>query len=113
VVRASRQRALLLFKMATLENTFKKGKAFEGILIVVAFYFFVIVKQFFATARHLIATLNDLLQTSQVFFFFQVPPQKKACKIIQAITGIMYKKYNSTNLGMESFPAPFFIISVA
>lgn len=40
-------------------------------------------------------------------FFLQVPPWKKLCNIIQAITGKIYNKYDceSANLGIERFHA--------
>lgn len=52
----SQQAAFVLFKIATLENTFKKGKAFKGILYSGVILFFRNHKAVFADAKHLAST---------------------------------------------------------
>lgn len=54
--------------------------------------------------------LKMILCRTSMFFSHQVPSQKKPCKIIRAITGLVYIKYDSTDL--ESFHAFIPILNI-
>lgn len=94
------QAALFLKKIATSENTLKKEKAVKGLLYSGVILFFHNHNAVSAHGKHSI--LVDLAG-----FFLQAPPRKKLCNIIQAVTGIIYNKYDceSANLGIERFHA--------